>query len=31
MAEIETIKQETRIFNPPAGFANNAAISGIMR
>ena len=29
MAEIETIKQETRIFNPPAGFAANAAISGM--
>ena len=29
MAEIETIKQETRIFNPPAGFAKDAAISGM--
>jgi acetyl-CoA synthetase len=29
MAEIETIKQETRIFNPPAGFAASAAISGM--
>ena len=29
MAEIETIKQETRIFNPPAAFASSAAISGM--
>ena len=29
MAEIETIKQETRIFNPPAEFARTAAISGM--
>ena len=29
MAEIETIKQETRIFNPPAGFASTATISGM--
>ena len=29
MAEIETIKQETRIFNPPAAFARTAAISGM--
>ena len=29
MAEIETIKQETRIFTPPAGFAAAAAISGM--
>ena len=29
MAEIETIKQETRIFPPPAAFAAAAAISGM--
>ena len=29
MAEIETIKQETRIFNPPAAFAASATISGM--
>ncbi|MES2832759.1 MAG: acetate--CoA ligase [Pseudomonadota bacterium] len=29
MAEIETIKPETRIFQPPAGFAGSAAISGM--
>ena len=29
MAEIETFKQETRIFPPPAGFAKAAAISGM--
>ena len=29
MAEIETIKQETRIFNPPAAFASSATISGM--
>ena len=29
MAEIETIKQETRIFHPPAAFAATAAISGM--
>ncbi len=29
MAEIETIKQETRIFNPPVEFAAGATISGM--
>ena len=29
MAEIETIKQETRVFNPPAEFVRGAAISGM--
>ncbi|MBC7415816.1 MAG: acetate--CoA ligase [Herminiimonas sp.] len=29
MAEIETIKHETRIFNPPAAFAASATISGM--
>ncbi|SNS34031.1 acetyl-coenzyme A synthetase [Noviherbaspirillum humi] len=29
MSEIESAKQETRIFNPPAEFAKNATISGM--
>jgi len=29
MADIETIKPETRIFQPPAAFISNAAISGM--
>jgi len=29
MSETESLKQETRIFNPPADFVKNAAISGM--
>ncbi|WP_194721010.1 acetate--CoA ligase [Noviherbaspirillum malthae] len=29
MADIETLKQENRIFNPPAAFVGNATISGM--
>ncbi len=29
MSDIETVKQESRIFNPPAEFVKNAAISGM--
>jgi acetyl-CoA synthetase len=29
MSDIETLKQENRIFNPPAEFVKNAAISGM--
>ncbi|RZI40517.1 acetate--CoA ligase [Herbaspirillum sp. HC18] len=29
MSDVETLKQENRIFNPPADFVKNAAISGM--
>ena len=29
MSDIESFKQEARVFNPPADFVNNAAISGM--
>ena len=29
MSSIESFKQEERVFNPPANFVNNAAISGM--
>jgi acetyl-CoA synthetase len=29
MSSIESFKQEERVFNPPADFVNNAAISGM--
>ena len=29
MADIETLKQETRIFNPPEAFVENATVSGM--
>ena len=29
MSDIESFKQEERVFNPPATFVNNAAISGM--